>query len=109
MEIKGIHEVYKLHTANNAITPSIRPEETTFKTKTDHPGQDIISISPMGSFQTALKTEVKKYAATQMQAPVSAQRIAILKEKYQGENCPIPGAEVAAAVLNRICGDPYSS
>ncbi|WP_099205320.1 hypothetical protein [Scatolibacter rhodanostii] len=105
MEIKGIYETYHLHsTPIRTHAPQKAEESMSVKKNTDN--VDIVNISPQGSFQSKIEAAMEKYSvAAKTRAEVSAERIADLKIKYQGDSCPVSGADVAAAILQKICGN----
>lgn len=68
-------------------------------------GGDTVAISPRGAFQVRLEGETRRYAAAARQsAQTSTARMEELKQKYQGDSCPVSGMDVTRAMLERVCG-----
>ena len=69
---------------------------------------DVVQISA----DAALKSKLGAFAATLARevGAVSAERMALLKEQYAGDRCPVSGAEVAAAMVTRAgaTGHPHA-
>lgn len=105
MEIKGIQDIYKVHTPSVQSTSAQKTDDASTGTRNDNIGQDTISISPKGSFQNKINAEIKKYAAAaQTDTKISENRIQALKSKYYGDNCPVSGSDIASAMMVRVCG-----
>lgn len=105
MEIKGIYEAYKLRaaTAPGGFGRAAQRTETLSAEK-ESGAQDTVAFSTGASFRASLDAEVKKYASAQELSAAGSERIAALREKYQGDCCPIAGSEVATAMLNTVFG-----
>lgn len=102
MEIKSIYSQY-----------AIKPEKYTGKSNDASGGTpaigkennsvDMIELSPNATLQTQLAVE-KKAAARSFHAELSDARVAALRLKYQGDNCPVSGSDVAEAMMKRVLG-----
>lgn len=103
--INGVHEAYSMHSAmgsrpvsNKKVTEEpVQPREAG--------AQDQVVISPEASFRVKLEAASKQVAASaQPRESASAERISQLKAQYQGDSCPVSGADIAQAMLGRACG-----
>lgn len=65
---------------------------------------DMIQLSPNAALQQQIMT-AKKEAVGLASAGVSDARIGELKNKYQADNCPVSGAQVAGALVKRLFGE----
>lgn len=64
---------------------------------------DSIQVSSQASLQVGLEAKCKEYA-NGWEESISSQRIEALKLKYQGDQCPVSGKEVAMAMMERVTG-----
>ena len=108
MDINGIHKIYQIQSkiTQSGISPKVSDSTQTTKNSQNN---DKVQISSQGSFHAKLQAETKKYAAqVQHNTTLSADRIAQLKLKYQGDACPVSGEDVAKALLEKVCGSNHS-
>lgn len=102
MDIKGIHDIYQLRTAQNKNLTARRQQEGAAQGAAPVSG-DVIEISP----EAALRAKLGAVSSpAQGGESMDAQRLESLRQKYLGDACPVPGREVAAALLSRIVPDP---
>lgn len=101
MEIHNIYNKYKINRDSPANKPG-KPGDKITPARTNC-GADVIELSSDAAFKSQLEA-AKKACAQINRAEISSERIAELKAKYQGDNCPVPGEKVAEAILNRILG-----
>lgn len=105
MEIKSIREAYQMRSAAALGGYNRMAQRTDSLTAEKETGaQDTVAFSANASFRARLDVEVKKYAAAEMPAAASAERIASLRTQYSGDSCPVSGAEIASAVLGGVFG-----
>ncbi|NLW64975.1 MAG: hypothetical protein GXY26_01900 [Clostridiales bacterium] len=106
MEINHIQNFYRLQNTPDAARvkrTSEGPRSEAFETC----GKDEVAISSDASFKAALSSYAKAYASNKNQE-VSAERVEALKSAYSGDNCPVSGRDVAAAVIKYTFGtDTY--
>jgi len=105
MEIRGIYKNY-LHNSEKAVKIAKPAEDNSGKINggADKAEKaDKIEISSTASFRAKLE-EAKRSYVKKLGAETSEQRISELKEKYKGDNCPVPADLVANAILSRILG-----
>ncbi len=107
MSIKGIHDRYQIQKAGGLDRPYVQREKDGASASKDStaPKGDVIDISAGGSFKARLDAEVKRMSQQLESAPqTSTARIAQLREQYSGDNCPLSSNDIAAAVLEKVCG-----
>ena len=94
MEINGINNYLRISqpAAQRSI---VRPAAET--------RADKVAFSSEGSFKAQLGTYARAFAAESGKA-ASAERINRLKQQYQGDSCPVSGADIASAVLKYSLG-----
>ena len=94
MDIKGIHDVYRLRAPQGQARPAHRAEEAV----SARPGQggDVVEISP----DAALRAKLAPSRAAAQEGP-DARRLEALRRKYLGDACPVSGRDVARAMLER--------
>ena len=102
MEIKGIKDVYQMRAANG-LNKASKPVESTSAPEKEAGSVDMIKISPEAAFKHKMSAATKQYASAMVDGP-SAGRIATLKAKYAGDNCPVSSAEIAGSILGRVFG-----
>ena len=102
MEINPIQNYYRMQATTNTTNTKKAVEETTTPA-TDTRGTDTIDISSEASFKAELSKQAKTYAANNSEE-VSSERIAQLKQQYQGDTCPISGSDIAAKIIAGILG-----
>ena len=102
MEIGSIQNYYRMQAAANPANTKKTVEDNTAST-IDTRGTDTIDISSEASFKAELSKQAKTYAAKSNEE-VSSQRIAELKQKYQGDTCPISGSNIASKIIAGILG-----
>lgn len=103
IEVKSLHDVYQLRSAQGANRPVKRVAEdlTVGAGAADSAGVDVIKISPEAAFRNKLDAEIKTYAQ-QTERGVSDARLEKIRQKYDGEGCPVPGADTAQAMFARL-------
>ncbi|MCI8600805.1 MAG: hypothetical protein HFE45_04335 [Oscillospiraceae bacterium] len=101
IELKGIHESYPVHAASSASSAlkRARGEELAAGAVS---GIDSVRISPEGAFRAKLNTALASCVREASSVPKG--RMEQLKASYQGDQCPIPAQDTAAALLSRVCG-----
>ena len=101
MEIRRIYTNYMQNSEKPANKPG-RVSDDAFIGKTSG-NADTIELSSSAMFRSHLES-AKRSLVKKVSADISAERIAELRIKYQGNNCPVPGERVAEATLNRVLG-----
>lgn len=100
MEIQGLHAAYRSAAATGTGKAAGAKESAMVEGKERAAG-DTVSISPDAALKAKLAVASKEYAAS-YRCGVFAARMAALKEKYQGDACPVSAGEVAEAILARV-------
>jgi len=104
MEINSIQNYYRMQaTANTANAAKKTPIEENTTSITEGRTTDTIEISSKASFKSELNTYTKASAAKN-NAEVSDERIANLKQQYQGDSCPISSSDIATSIISGILG-----
>lgn len=98
MDIKGVHDIYQLRSTQNKNLTARRQQAEDAQDAAATSG-DVIEISPEAALRAKLGATVKPNAAEES---MDARRLQSLRQKYLGDACPVPGRDVAAALLNRI-------
>lgn len=101
MEIRRIYTNYMHNSEKTANKPG-KVSDDNFVGKTGG-NADTIELSSSATFRSQLDS-AKRSLVKKVSADISAERIAELKIKYQGNRCPVPGERVAGAILNRVLG-----
>jgi anti-sigma28 factor (negative regulator of flagellin synthesis) len=102
MEISPIQNYYKMQAAANPANAK-RTAEDGEAPVSDARTADSIDISAEASFKAELNKMTKTYASKGKEE-VSGERIAELKQKYQGDACPISGSDIASKIIAGILG-----
>lgn len=96
MDIKGVHDIYQLRsTQNKNLTARRQQAESVRDAATSG---DVIEISPEAALRAKLGAAARPGAAEES---MDARRLQSLRQKYLGDACPVPGRDVAAALLGR--------
>lgn len=67
---------------------------------------DVVSISHEAAFRVKLEGYTKQLSAASKTYEAGQQmRVQALKEKYQGDSCPVSGYDVARALMNTVLGE----
>ncbi len=103
MEINSIQNYYRMQTAASTASAKKAPVEENTTSITEGRTTDTIEISSEASFKSELNTYTKACAAKNTEE-VSADRIAELKQKYQGDSCPIASSDIASSIISGILG-----
>ncbi len=96
MEINSIQNYYRLQ--NTSLAGRVKKTAEESGVSGSEYSSDTIAISRDASFKAAMSVAAKRYSA-EVTKEASAERITQLKNAYAGDNCPVSGREVAAAVL----------
>jgi len=102
MEIRRIYTSYMHNSEKPAGKPGKTADDSSPAGKVSG-NVDTIELSSNASFRSQLES-AKKSCVKAVSGEISPQRIAELKNRYQGNSCPVPGESVAGAILNRILG-----
>ena len=97
MDIKGVHDIYQLRSTQNKNLSARRQQAEGAQDAAVSRG-DKIEISPEAALRAKLGAAARPGAA---EASMDARRLESLRQKYLGDACPVPGRDVAAALLNR--------
>lgn len=101
MEVNRVQDLYPYRPVGNVGRQA--PSESI---QSGHEGSaegDVVKISPEASFRAKLDGVAKNYATAARSNEAGQQaRVESLKEKYQGDNCPVSGYDVATALMNTI-------
>ena len=102
MEINSIQNFYRAQAAANTTnTKKTVEDNSTPATETQE--TDKIDISAEASFKAGLNKYAKTYSAKSSKE-ASSERISELKQKYQGDACPISGSDIASKIIAGILG-----
>ena len=102
MEINPIQNYYRMQNATNTTNTKKAVDEPVAPAA-DARVADTIDISSEASFKAELSKQVKTYAANNSEG-VSSERIAALKQQYQGDACPLSGSDIASKIIAGIIG-----
>ena len=104
MEIKSIYDIQQLITKPSSRNTFLKSANSIITAK-ESSGFDTIDISPNASFQVKLDAQTKRYSEISKQnSTVSQAKLSELKAKYEGDNCPLSGYDIANAILRNVCG-----
>lgn len=101
IEFKGVSEYYS--------PAPVSTEHRAFrKAEVEQPvsGVDVVQFSPEATLRSKLDAVAKTSRAENV---VSSQRLAALKEQYQGDACPVSAADAARAIVSRMTGGAFLS
>jgi len=102
MEINSIQNYYRTQAAANSTNAKKTSEENSASATETHE-TDKIDISAEASFKAGLSKYAKTYSAKSSEE-ASSERISELKQKYQGDSCPISGSDIASKIIAGILG-----
>ncbi len=106
MDINSIQNYYRIQSTVNVGRVS-RPNAEAASAESAQQRTDKIDISSEASFKSQLGTYAKVYSAQSKQA-ASAERVAQLKEQYQGDCCPVNGQDIASSIMQYTLGTAVS-
>ena len=101
MDINAIQNYMRIQpavTTGRAVRPVAEAAQTAAETRVDK-----ADFSSEASFKAQLGTQAKLYG-TKASEPASAERISQLKAQYQGDSCPVKGADIASAIMKYTLG-----
>ena len=101
MDINAIQNYMRIQpavTTGRAARPAAEAAAVSAETRSDK-----VNFSSEASFKAQLGTQARLYAA-KVSEPVSAERISQLKAQYQGDACPVKGADIASAIMKYTLG-----
>ncbi len=103
MKINGIKDFYKTIGSNGSGEPVRKPASSHNYEAALVPTKDKIQISPQASFRSRLAASVREQAA-KFNEPAGEERIAALRDAYQGDACPVSSDQIAGAILRDVLG-----
>ena len=105
IEVNGVSDVRQIQSAvnNNRLLGKAGANGPVSAEAGKENGVDEVKISPEAAFRSQLEAASRPYTR-KMAEEASAQRLESLKEKYQGDSCPVQGMDVARAMLSRVWG-----
>ena len=104
MAINPIQNYYRAQAASNTNQNNAKKTiEESSTMAADTRGTDKIDISAEASFKAELGKYAKTYAAKSSEG-TSKERIAELKQQYQGDSCPISSSDIASKIIAGILG-----
>ncbi len=103
MKISGIHSANQVQAASFQAPKNATREGLTGNNTTRFQSCDSIQISSHASLQVGVEAKCKEYAS-KWEDNISSQRLEALKSKYQGDQCPVTGKDVAIAMMERVTG-----
>lgn len=102
MEINSVQNYYRMQSAATAGNTRKAADEGS-TSAADNRTTDVIDISAEANFKSELGKYSKIYSANSKEV-TSSERIAELKQKYQGDTCPISGSDIAGKIISGILG-----
>lgn len=106
MDINGVQNYYRVQSSMNAYKAS-RPNSEAAPSESVQQRTDKIDISSEASFKSQLGVYSKACCAQSRQT-ASPERIAQLKEQYQGDSCPVGGRDIASSIMQYTLGAAVS-
>lgn len=102
MDINAIQNYMRVQPAAGASARPVRPVQETAAVAADS-RIDKVNISSEASFRAQLGAQARTYSAKAAE-PASAERISQLKAQYEGDSCPVRGADIASAIMKYSLG-----
>lgn len=101
MEIKNIQNYYKVQAANAQNLKRTAEENNT--PAAGSRAADTVDISAEASFKAEMSKKARANAVNGSEK-TSGARIAELKQKYQGDTCPVSGSDIAKKIIDCVLG-----
>ena len=101
MDINSIRNYYTRNNVNSVYSKDVAVKSSEASAKTSN--TDIVDFGTKGTEKSTYEKAVMNYKV-QYNKPADSERIKELKEKYQGDACPISSTEIAGAIMSNVIG-----
>ena len=101
MDINSIRNYYTRNNVNSVYTKDVAVKSSEASVKASN--TDIVDFGAKGSEKTTYEKAVMNYKVA-YNKPADSEKIKELKEKYQGDACPISSTEIAGAIMSNVIG-----
>lgn len=102
MDINSIRNYYTRNNVNSVYSKDVSAKSTE-AAKTSSGNVDVVDFGAKGTEKTTYDKAVMNYKVA-YNKPTDAAKIKELKEKYQGDACPISSSEIAGAIMSNVIG-----
>ena len=103
MDINSIRNYYTRNNVNNVYTKDANAKSTDAVAKASAGNVDVVDFGAKGAEKSTYDKAVMSFKVA-YNKPADAARINELKEKYQGDACPISSSEIAGAIISNVIG-----
>jgi len=101
VDINSIRNYYTRNNVNSVYTKDVNVKGSEATTKAAN--TDVVDFGAKGTEKTVYEKAVMNYKVA-YNKPADSERIKELKEKYQGDTCPISSSEIAGAIISNVIG-----
>ncbi len=101
MDINSIRNYYTRNNVNSVYSKDVNVKSSEATAKAAN--TDIVDFGAKGTEKTTYEKAVMNYKVA-YNKPADSERIKELKEKYQGDACPISSSEIAGAIMSNVIG-----
>lgn len=103
MDINSVRNYYTRNNVNSVYTKEANAKSVDSAVKTTSANIDVVDFGARGNEKTVYDKAVMNYKVA-YNKPTDAARIQELKEKYQGDACPVTASEIAGAIVSNVIG-----
>ncbi len=103
MDINSIRNYYTRNNVNNVYTKDVSAKSADAVAKASAGNVDVVDFGAKGAEKSTYDKAVMNFKVA-YNKPTDAARINELKEKYQGDACPISSSEIAGAIISNVIG-----
>ncbi len=102
MDINSIRNYYTRNNVNSIYQKDVAVKSSDSAVKTTA-NTDVVDFAAKGTEKSVYEKAVMNYKVA-YNKPTDSERIKELKEKYQGDACPISSSEIAGAIMSNVIG-----
>lgn len=103
MDINSIRNYYTRNNVNNVYSKDVNVKSSESAVKTASSNVDVVDFGARSTEKSVYDKAVMNYKVA-YNKPADAAKIKELKEKYQGDACPISSSEIAGAIMSNVIG-----
>ena len=103
MDINSIRNYYTRNNVSNVYAKDVNAKSADAVAKASAGNVDVVDFGAKGAEKSTYDKAVMNFKVA-YNKPADAARINELKEKYQGDACPISSSEIAGAIISNVIG-----
>ncbi len=103
MDINSVRNHYIRNSVSSVYTKDVNVKSADSVAKSATGDAVVVDFGTKGTEKSVYDKAVMNYKVA-YNKPTDAARIKELKEKYQGDSCPISSSEIAGAIMGNVIG-----